>query len=175
MSANSDSKINNPIKPVKLSDDTVFKFSCHKGLSCFNKCCNDIEIFLSPYDILRLRNALQISSDDFLSLYTEATILLKTNLPFVKLRLKEDGDCPFVKDEGCSVYDNRPLTCRYYPLGFGAFKNREDGDGEFYYLIEEDFCNGRQENEEWTVRKWRDSQGIDVYNEIGRASCRERV
>ncbi len=32
-------------------------------------------------------------------------------------RLKNrDGRCFFLTDEGCSVYEDRPTGCRYYPL-----------------------------------------------------------
>jgi uncharacterized protein len=35
--------------------DDQFKFSCHKGLACHNTCCRDVNIFLTPYDVLRMR------------------------------------------------------------------------------------------------------------------------
>ncbi len=35
--------------------DDKFKFSCHKELTCYNTCCRDVNIFLTPYDVLRMR------------------------------------------------------------------------------------------------------------------------
>jgi hypothetical protein len=34
----------------------TFRFACHKDLPCFTKCCNDLKLVLTPYDILRLQN-----------------------------------------------------------------------------------------------------------------------
>ena len=39
----------------RLSPESKFRFSCHKGLSCFTQCCGDVNIFLTPYDVLRLK------------------------------------------------------------------------------------------------------------------------
>ncbi len=47
--------------PVQLALDDKFQFRCHKGIACFNKCCENIDIMLTPYDILRLKNRLGIT------------------------------------------------------------------------------------------------------------------
>ena len=39
-----------PIRPVELRDDSTFQFRCHPGIACFNACCKDIDITLTPYD-----------------------------------------------------------------------------------------------------------------------------
>ncbi len=49
-----------PIMPVKLSLDDTIQFNCHKGIACFNKCCQQIDLTLAPYDIVRLKNRLGI-------------------------------------------------------------------------------------------------------------------
>ena len=55
----------------RLDEDAKFTFSCHPGVSCFNQCCSDVNIFLTPYDVLRLKNRLGISSQEFLDKYTQ--------------------------------------------------------------------------------------------------------
>jgi len=55
------------VEPVRLSLDTKFKFRCHKGIGCFTKCCSNIDIMLTPYDIVRLKRRLGISSGEFLA------------------------------------------------------------------------------------------------------------
>ena len=40
----------------RLKEDAEFNFACHPGVSCFNQCCSDVNIFLTPYDVLRLKN-----------------------------------------------------------------------------------------------------------------------
>ena len=44
----------------RLSEDSSFTFACHPGVPCFNDCCGDVNIFLTPYDILRLKQALNM-------------------------------------------------------------------------------------------------------------------
>jgi len=46
----------------RLGPDDTFKFACHPGISCFNKCCGDVNIFLSPYDVLRMKRRLEMTS-----------------------------------------------------------------------------------------------------------------
>ncbi len=157
------------IDPIKLSPDSEFKFQCHKGVKCFTQCCRGIKIILTPYDIIRLKNRLQLSSEEFLAIYTEPEMLEKTDLPVVTLKLLDDKDesCAFVRDDGCLLYTDRPTACRYYPLGT-AFLSHKDGadDDEFYFFIHEPHCLGFEEKKEWTVREWRKDQGVDIHDEI---------
>src|SRR5512146_117768 len=108
--------------PIKLTEKSRFKFRCHKGVSCFTACCNNINIVLPPYDLLRLRKRFNMTSEDFIREHCDIEILAKTLLPVIMLKMKNDGkrSCPFVTPEGCSVYEDRPSTCRYYPVGMAA-------------------------------------------------------
>lgn len=157
------------IDPVKFGPDDRFKFLCHKKIDCFTKCCRGINIVLTPYDIIRLKNRLQLTSEKFLAIYTTPRLLEKTDLPFVTLKLLDDEleSCPFVKDDGCIVYEDRPTTCRYYPLGVASLSNKEKADSnEFYFFVNEPHCRGFEEQKEWTVREWRADQGVDIHDEI---------
>jgi uncharacterized protein len=157
------------IEPVRLSPESRFKFKCHKDVKCFTQCCRGINIILTPYDIIRLKNRLNLSSEEFLAIYTKPEILEKTDLPMVTLRLLDDEQqsCPFVRDDGCLVYKDRPTTCRYYPIGVASLSHKEDSDGnEFYFFVHEPHCKGFEENTEWSVRQWRKDQGVDIHDEI---------
>ena len=157
------------IQPVRFGPDSKFSFRCHKGVKCFTKCCRGINIILTPYDIVRLKNRLGISSGEFLSIYTVPRLLEKTDLPVVTLKLLDDEQqsCPFVRDDGCIVYENRPTTCRYYPVGVASLTHKEDADDEgFYFFVNEPHCLGFEEDKEWTVREWRKDQGVDIQDEI---------
>ena len=157
------------VPPVKYDLDSKFQFECHKGLSCFTKCCKGINIILTPYDILRLKNKLEISSDEFLSIYTKPELLENTDLPIVTLKLLDDKEesCPFVRDDGCLVYDERPSTCRYYPVGTASLSHKEDKKKEeFYFFIKEKHCKGFEEKKNWTIKKWRKDQKVDVCDEV---------
>ena len=99
-------------------------------------------------------------------------MLEKTKIPLLKLKLKEDGLCKFVSDEGCDIYDHRPLACRYYPLGFGIMKSMKAGGSQgddFYFLIKEEHCKGFDEEKEWTVKEWRVNQDIEELDDINKA------
>jgi hypothetical protein len=157
------------IEPVRLKLESEFKFKCHSSVRCFTKCCRGINIILTPYDIIRLKNRLQISSEEFLAVYTTPHLLEKTDLPVVTLRLMDDDlqSCPFVRDDGCIVYADRPTTCRYYPLGVASLSHKKQAHDEgFYFFVHEPHCLGFEEEKEWTVREWRKDQGVDIHDEI---------
>ncbi|HDH53218.1 MAG TPA: YkgJ family cysteine cluster protein, partial [Nitrospirae bacterium] len=116
------------VVPTKLSLDAKFKFRCHKGIKCFTMCCSNIEILLTPYDVVRLKKRLKMSSDDFLGMYTFMKIDKNSSHPHAILKMSdnEERTCPFLTDEGCTVYTDRPANCRYYPVGQGTIK-KESG------------------------------------------------
>ena len=164
---------NNPsnIMPAKLTADSNLKFSCHPGVSCFTNCCGNINIILTPYDILRIRRPLNLTAEEFLLRFTTPVFLEKTDLPGVKIHLDENGRCPFVTEEGCTIYPYRPTTCRYYPVGmsyFHAAGNEGTAAEEFYFLVKEPYCKGHEEPKEQTIRQWRIEQGIDESDEMNR-------
>ncbi len=157
------------IEPVRLSLDSRFRFKCHSGVKCFTKCCRGINIILTPYDIIRLKRRLQLSSAAFLAVYTTPQLLEKTDLPVVTLKLMDDDmqSCPFVTDAGCIIYEDRPTTCRYYPLGVASLSHKEGADDDgFYFFVHEPHCLGFEEDKEWTIREWRKDQGVDIHDEI---------
>ncbi len=157
------------IEPVRLGSKSAFTFECHKDVKCFTKCCRGIGINLTPYDIIRLKNRLQLSSEEFLAIYTVPQMLEKTDLPMVTLKLLDDEQesCPFVRDDGCIVYEDRPTTCRYYPLGTASLMHKEDSDeGDFFFFVNEPHCLGFEEKKDWIVSDWRNDQGVDRHDEI---------
>ncbi|MBF0212060.1 MAG: YkgJ family cysteine cluster protein [Magnetococcales bacterium] len=159
-------EVRNVLHPVRMEGDTHFKFRCHPDIPCFNTCCANIEILLTPYDILRLRKRLNISAEAFLYEYATPYTLTKGQLPVPLMRMNpETGKCPFNTPSGCSVYEDRPVTCRYYPVGMALMHKQNSQENEsFYYLIKEDYCQGHQENLEWSIDSWRQDQGSDGYD-----------
>lgn len=152
----------------RMTADDKFRFACHNSISCFNQCCRDINIFLTPYDVLRMKNALNITSGEFLEKYTFLPIDKNLQYPVIMLVMQDEEEkrCPFVTHEGCSIYENRPWSCRMYPIGLAS--PREDSpEKEFYFLMQDEECKGLDEQKEWTLREWFDDQGINRYNEIG--------
>ena len=159
------------IVPEKLSLDSKLKFRCHPDVSCFTACCGNIDIILTPYDIFRIRKVLNLPAQEFLLRFTTPTFLEKTDMPGVKIHLDENGRCPFVTDEGCTIYEQRPTTCRYYPVGMSYFHGAGQENSiaeEFYFLVNEEHCKGHEENNVQTIREWRTDQGIDESDEMNK-------
>jgi hypothetical protein len=160
------------VVPVKLTGKSRFKFRCHKGVSCFTACCSNINIVLPPYDLVRLRKRFKMTAEDFINQYCEIEILAKTLLPVITLKMKDDEkrSCPFLTPDGCTVYEDRPNICRYYPVGMATLrkKDEESGRDEFYFMTKEDHCKGFEESKDWTISEWRKDQGADVHDEINR-------
>jgi len=155
----------------RLGPDDTFRFACHPGISCFNRCCGDVNLFLSPYDVLRMKRRLGMTSGEFLEEYALLPVHKDMRTPVVVLRMNDDEakSCPFVTHTGCSIYSDRPWPCRMFPLGLAAQKDTPEGRrGErFYFLLREDVCQGYQEPREWTVRQWLDDQRMDEYDQWG--------
>jgi Fe-S-cluster containining protein len=148
----------------QLAPGESFCFKCHSGLRCFGNCCSDVNILLTPVDVLRLARRLGITTREFLDTLTLMPITKDLHLPVVLLRMRDDPArrCPFVDGKGCSVYEDRPWACRMYPLGMAIPPSRAGVTPKpVYFVFEEDFCQGRGENSPWTMEAWRADQGLD--------------
>ncbi len=150
-------------KRLCLTD--TFRFSCHSDLSCFNRCCRNKHLPLTPYDILRIRKALGLHSDHFLETYALYRSDPHSGFPVLSVKMgDEEGECPFVGPDGCTIYHDRPTACRLFPLG------RSSGIGrggttreEFFYLLDTPGCEGIKEKKVQSVKDWTDDQGLLPY------------
>ena len=70
-----------PVLPTMLAETHEIEFSCHKGIGCWNACCSNIDISLTPYDVLRMKTRLGMTSTEFLKDYT------------VPYEMEKDGIC----------------------------------------------------------------------------------
>ena len=149
-----------------LSADSSFTFHCHKGLACFNQCCRTPTIILSPYDLLRLKQGLGITSGKLRERYTRQEIDPQSNLPLVIIDAfrSPEGGCPFLGAQGCTVYPHRPAACRLFPLTMGS---RLTGQGvvDYYFCRKLDYCRGFDTEVEWTVASWITDQGFAEYDQ----------
>jgi len=152
---------------IELAPDDTFRFACHREVPCFNQCCGDLVQFLTPYDILRLKNNLGLTSSEFLARYTRRHMGGETGLIVVSLKNTPDtgNACPFVSPEGCRVYPDRPSSCRSYPLARVAGRSRETGAiTERYLLMKEPHCRGFEQEHQQTAGQWVENQGLAPYN-----------
>ncbi len=159
-----------PVIPQMIEADHVIQFSCHKGIGCWNACCANIDISLTPYDIIRLKRRLGISSTQFLRDYTVPYEMDKDSIAGVKFRPVENGTaCRFMKPEGCGVYEDRPTACRYYPVALLSMRRQDEfTDVQSYALVKEDHCKGHEVERKLTIADYRREQGVEEYDELAR-------
>lgn len=150
-----------------LAPEDNFRFDCRSGIGCFTRCCRDITIFLSPYDIIRMKTAINMTSTEFLKTYT-IPLIGDMGLPVVMLKMAENEEkaCPFVTAQGCSIYENRPWPCRIYPLQPESTQLTEKSQKQYYSIMDVSFCLGLNEDNALTVTDWMESQGIGIYLEM---------
>jgi len=143
---------------AKLSMMDHFQFRCHSGLKCFTGCCADVNIYLGPYDVVRLKNRLGLTSSEFLQKYAYLLASQNQIIPLVILKMNDDQGkkCPFVTAEGCSVYEDRPWPCRMYPLDM-------DAEEKFSIIADPAKCLGLNEQSDMRVIEWVEDQGVMDY------------
>lgn len=155
--------------PQMLELGSKLKFRCHQGISCYNACCRSADITLTPYDILRLKDRAGMGSSAFLKAHTVPFQMDQDGLPGVKLRTDDSGACLFMNEQGCSVYEDRPTACRYYPLGHMSMHHAGAGKEEtHYFLVREEHCKGHEEAREQTIAEYLREQQTALHDEMNR-------
>ncbi|MGD0328937.1 MAG: YkgJ family cysteine cluster protein [Nitrososphaeria archaeon] len=82
------------------------------------KCCKDHgerkrRILLTDHDMERIKEA---------SIKERFCTIIKNNGPYRYQMILENGSCIFLSSNRCTIYNRRPLICRFYP-----FSMVEDG------------------------------------------------
>lgn len=164
-----DEKDLDKVPGIHLKPGQPFNFRCHPDIACFNRCCRNLNLFLYPYDVIRLKASLGIDSDRFLDNYVDVVLRDFNFFPDVLLRMAENQErtCPFLTPNGCSVYPDRPDTCRTFPLEHGLRYDSGCGRNEPVHLFRPpEFCLGPQEEMQWTIESWSKDQEAAVYNKM---------
>ncbi len=146
----------------------TFRFACHPGLTCFTFCCRRVDIMLYPYDIIRMKTRIGITSDDVLDRFARI-VMRDSALPVVMLKMadNEEHTCPFLGENGCTIYSDRPTDCRTYPLERAVDRTLPaSGPRDYYFVHRAEHCLGHNESREWTVAEWIRDQDIEVFNRI---------
>jgi hypothetical protein len=159
-----------PVMPEMLEGSTVIQFQCRQGIDCWNACCSNIDISLTPVDILKLSRRLGISTSEFLVQYTFPYEMEREGIAGVKLKPVAQGTaCQFMRPEGCDVYSDRPTACRYYPVALLSMRRADEyTDRQSYAFVKEPHCHGHREPRQLTIDEYRKEQGIEEYDELGR-------
>jgi Fe-S-cluster containining protein len=162
------SPFESPLQPTKLGLDDTIQFRCHESIACFNQCCRNIDIQLTPYDVIRLKQRLGMTSREFLDEFTWPFEMDHHGMPGVKLKPVDKGSaCRFVNAEGCSVYEDRPAACRYYAMGHMTMRKQESTEAEdVYFMVKENHCLGHDEPRTITVGEYRKDQRVEEYDDL---------
>ena len=166
--------MNQPLLPKnvkRIGKDEPFCFSCHPAIPCFTDCCRQLELALTPYDVLRLKKACGLRSEEFLDRYVIREQEEYETFPRFYLTMIDDGreSCVFVSKTGCTVYQDRPGACRAYPMGRAAIRQPDGGMEEFFVLLQETHCRGFQEQQEQNAGSYSTEQGLSAYNRFNDA------
>jgi len=149
-----------------------FQFRCHAGVTCYRTCCRKLELYLYPYDVLRLKSRLEIHSADFMRRFTRLARGSHPYFPAVMLNMDDNDEatCPFLGDQGCKVYGDRPSACRTYPLERAVEKTGTGNElREHYFMTHHPYCLGHDESHEYTLDRWKREQGLhrfDLMNDL---------
>jgi len=152
---------------IPIQAEEKFSFACHPGVPCFTECCRQLDLALTPYDVLRLKNKLGLHSGSFLEQYVIVGLEEGQIFPTCYLTMVDDGraSCVFVTSEGCSVYADRPSACRAYPVGRGMRLKPDGGEEELFVLVRESHCQGFHENKQHTPAGYFENQELNAYNQ----------
>lgn len=155
-----------PAIPTLLTGQTIISFRCYPGISCFNRCCKQADITLTPYDVVRLKQRFNLSSEEFLKHYTVPFQMDTDGLPGLKLRTNDDGACLLLHDaQGCTVYEDRPVVCRYYPIALLNIREQNSSAAKAgYSLVKEEHCRGHEETRSISIDEYRIEQGCEEYD-----------
>ncbi len=167
MAKKDDTKKEFPEGMVPLGKST-FLFRCAPDVKCYMTCCRKLDLILYPYDIIRLKNRLAITSEEFMRRHTQLGPSSHPFFPAVMLKMSENEErtCPFLDTgKGCTVYEDRPTACRTYPLERAVDRSPDRGrPREYYFMTGHRYCLGHRETKEWTVKAWLKDQKIKQYN-----------
>jgi len=154
------------VMPEALQLNSPLQFQCHPGISCFNACCKRADITLAPYDVLRLKRRLGLTSTEFIRQFTVPFQMDGDGLPGIKLKTDDNGTClQLAGDAGCGVYSDRPTVCRYYPLALLTLREKDSAIAEERYsLVKEEHCQGHAEARVLSITDYRAEQNCDEFD-----------
>lgn len=155
----------------RIDQEERFSFACHPGVTCFTECCRQLDLALTPYDVLRLKNALRMHSGTFLEQYVIVEWDERIVFPQCYLTMVDDGraSCVFISLEGCTIYPGRPGACRAYPVGRGARQGSDGQVEECFVLLREPHCRGFREKVTQTLSEYFAGQEMAAYNRFNDA------
>jgi hypothetical protein len=120
-----------------------------------SRCCRHTPgyVFLSPSDLDALAAAVGVDREEFLRVYCRHVDVGLAGR--VSLKEKANLDCVLWENEGCSVYEARPLQCRAFPFWNACVSSREEWERHATQCpgIGKGAVHSRREIERWLARR----------------------
>ena len=91
--------------------------SCKKHCCLFKRVISSMYLYISGKECEQIEA--EVGKTNNITILSDGRIVIKWN---------DEGNCPFVSRQGCTLGELRPLPCKFYPYGI-MLKNN------FYYLI----------------------------------------
>lgn len=111
---------------MKRDINDTFRFHCTQCGKC---CINREDILMSPQDVFKAAQALQMTPHDFVQLYCECYLGSSSRMPIVRLQPRGSiKRCPLLKDRKCMIHDAKPAVCAMFPLGRAIRIDKEDAE-----------------------------------------------
>lgn len=137
-----------------------FQYDC---IQC-GKCCQKLTVTIDPYDVLRLKSALQKSTTEIMQQNLNIMQDETTGWPIAFLRYAQTGKCEFNKANKCLVWRDRPKVCRLFPLGMASTVQIGNPAENTYYLLKRStICQGFSQQKNQSVQDWLDESQLDAY------------
>jgi uncharacterized protein len=87
---------------------TGLRFECQPG--CTNCCRQKGFVYITEADLARMAKFVDMPAADFERRYVYRTRRL------LRLRMPRQGQCHFLREDGCSIHPAKPTQCRIFPF-----------------------------------------------------------
>ena len=152
---------------LTIGPDEAFKFH----FTMCGKCCVHREdIILTPKDLFRMAKKLGITPDEVVRDYCDTYVGDTSRFPIVKLKsVGADRHCPLLKDNKCSVHEEKPVVCAMFPIGRTISVEGDDlpntriTPDKIRYIFVNPGCG--DDSETHTVREWFGEFGLSMEDE----------
>ncbi len=91
-------------------------FKCRNCAHCCRAEYGDNTVFIFPSEIRRICEKTGLKRDDFAMPTPSQDRDSKGNIHTFEWVLAKNGDCIFLKDGLCGIYESRPYICKTYPF-----------------------------------------------------------
>ena len=132
----------------RLTEDSAFSYTCQ----CCGKCCkSDLDIFLNPLDVWNIRNILNVPTWELHGKYIRIETRFEYgSFPFCFIAMNQ-GHCPFLEGNLCSIHYARPAACRFFPV-----VHFFDQEGRSAFALSSDLpdCPGFLQEKQYLLAGW---------------------